>query len=142
MTEDQEREREREFERFYLAMMRDKKKGRDYGTNAWYARDQYRRKRLEATRRGLPFDLTAAHIEELLDDATYCPALDIYLMRSEGQGGSDDTPSLDRVEPELGYVIGNVRVISWRANKLKGDATLDEFRGILNYWEDHIRNRK
>ena len=42
-----------------------------------------------------------------------------------------DSPSLDRIVPELGYVKGNIRVISNRANHLKSDATLEEHRKIL-----------
>ena len=39
-------------------------------------------------------------------------------MRTEG-GRSDRSPSLDKIEPALGYVPDNVRVISDRANRLK-----------------------
>ena len=107
-----------------------------------YAVEQYRIKRQEATRRGLPFDLTARDIFYLLNDATHCPVLNIPLQRRPGRGGSPDTPSLDRVEPELGYVQGNVRVISWRANKLKGDATLEELRALVAYVSRHVRKRQ
>lgn len=38
------------------------------------------------------------------------------------------SPSLDRIIPTLGYVPGNVWVISHRANELKRDATLQEIQ--------------
>lgn len=41
------------------------------------------------------------------------------------------SPSLDKIIPSLGYVPGNVRIISARANLLKNDATVDELRAIL-----------
>lgn len=41
-------------------------------------------------------------------------------------GLKDFSPSLDRIDNRFGYVPGNVQVISWRANRLKGDATLEE----------------
>lgn len=47
----------------------------------------------------------------------------------------DRKPSLDRVVPSLGYVKGNVRVISFRANRIKSDATADELRAVLSYTE-------
>ncbi|MEL6316052.1 MAG: hypothetical protein AAFR16_00265 [Pseudomonadota bacterium] len=50
-----------------------------------------------------------------------CPVLGLPLRRSEG-ARDDLSPSLDRLVPALGYVPGNVTVISWRANKLKADA--------------------
>ena len=41
--------------------------------------------------------------------------------------------TLDKLVPELGYVPGNVFIISWRANKLKSNMTIDELEKILNY---------
>jgi len=34
-------------------------------------------------------------------------------------------PSFDRINPELGYVPGNVQVISFQANAIKRDYTVD-----------------
>ena len=42
-----------------------------------------------------------------------------------------NSPSLDRIRLELGYVKGNVRVISGRANLLKNDATIEELEAVL-----------
>jgi hypothetical protein len=56
---------------------------------------------------------------------THCPVLGIPLFIAE-RGRSDNSPSLDRLHPEFGYVKGNVQVISFRANRIKNDATLDE----------------
>jgi len=36
------------------------------------------------------------------------------------------SPSIDRMNPKLGYVKGNVRVISQLANGMKQHATLEE----------------
>ncbi len=44
-------------------------------------------------------------------------------------------PTLDRIIPSRGYVRGNIAVISFRANFLKRDATLDELRKIIRYIE-------
>ena len=45
------------------------------------------------------------------------------------------TQALDRVRPEAGYTKGNIRVISFRANRLKSDAKPDELRLVLDYME-------
>jgi hypothetical protein len=50
-----------------------------------------------------------------------CPILDILLRRGRGRP-SPASPSLDRIIPDLGYVKGNVMVISYRANMLKNNA--------------------
>lgn len=46
------------------------------------------------------------------------------------------SPSLDRKNNDLGYIKGNVVVMSRRANCLKNDATVEEMRLILAYMEN------
>jgi hypothetical protein len=65
----------------------------------------------------------------------HCPILGIPLFPRRGkQGGSDNSPSLDRIEGKFGYVKGNVIVISNRANRLKSDATIKELRDIASFY--------
>lgn len=45
----------------------------------------------------------------------------------------DGSPSLDRLIPELGYVPGNIAVISYRANALKGNASPEELLALANW---------
>ncbi len=55
-----------------------------------------------------------------------CPVLGIPLQRRVGRGGGDASPSLDRIVPEKGYVLGNIAVISNKANRIKSNATSEE----------------
>ncbi len=57
---------------------------------------------------------------------SHCPVLGILLVKSTGGSPGPASLSLDRMIPTLGYVKGNVRVISWRANNLKRDASAEE----------------
>jgi hypothetical protein len=59
-----------------------------------------------------------------------CPLLGIPLFQMRGRAGPN-SPSLDRIDPTKGYVPGNVWVISWRANQIKPDATLQELKQIV-----------
>ena len=77
---------------------------------------------------GVPFSL----IESDLTYPEFCPALGIKLEHGFGRVG-DTSPTLDRMIPKLGYVKGNVFILSHRANTLKTDATPDEIRKIVNY---------
>jgi len=65
----------------------------------------------------------------------FCPVLGIPLFR-EGRDTWLNAPSLDRVNNDLGYVPGNVMVISRRANLLKGDATLEELVLIGKFYNN------
>ena len=46
---------------------------------------------------------------------------------------SDNSPSLDKFFPSLGYVKGNVQIISWRANHLKSDGTPEEWEKVAKW---------
>jgi len=77
------------------------------------------RKRSE--RKGIPFNL---EVIDLLPLPDYCS---VFGVRLDYFGGSDRRlwASVDRVKPYLGYVKGNVRVISLAANMAKMDSELD-----------------
>jgi hypothetical protein len=83
-----------------------------------------------AKKNGLPFDIEVSDIVI----PKICPVLGIDIKQSE-KNNSDNSPSLDKIVPELGYVKGNVMVISWRANSLKRDTSPEELKLILNYIE-------
>lgn len=94
-------------------------------------RAMLRAARSRAKAKGLPFNLS-------LDDFTIperCPALGIEIALG---GNTDNSPSLDRVVPSLGYVRGNVVVISNRANRIKNNASAHELHRIAEFLENHI----
>lgn len=82
--------------------------------------------RRHAKELNVPFDLQISDIQI----PKHCPILGIPLFKG---GSRDNTPSLDRVIGQRGYVSGNVRVISSRANRIKSDASLDELERIVRY---------
>lgn len=60
---------------------------------------------------------------------THCPVLGFELTYDAE--GRDQSPSLDRIDNSKGYIEGNVRVISSRANVLRKNGTLEEFEKIV-----------
>jgi len=78
-----------------------------------------------AKKRGMAFDLEIADI--VIPET--CPVLGIPLFRS-GDARAPNTPSLDRILNDVGYIRGNVAVISWRANQLKRDASPAEVAAL------------
>lgn len=79
--------------------------------------------RKRAKQDGLPCTITQADI--IIPFA--CPLLNIPMWRGSGRR-HHGSPTLDRIVPNLGYVPGNVIVISHRANLIKNDATLTELQ--------------
>lgn len=74
---------------------------------------------------GVPFNLTAEDFEI----PEFCPVLGIKIERGT-KGFHDNAASVDRLYPELGYTKGNIQIISFRANRLKGNATAEELMKI------------
>lgn len=84
----------------------------------------YERAKSRARRYGVPFDIDPEDIEV----PSLCPALSIPLVRSDDI--TDNTPSLDRINPSKGYVRGNIAVISNKANRIKSNAEAYEIESV------------
>lgn len=63
-----------------------------------------------------------------------CPLLQIPLVKGVGWY-TDNSPTLDKIIPSLGYVPGNVQVISMRANRIKDNSSFQEFEKIYLAWK-------
>lgn len=68
-----------------------------------------------------------------------CPLLDIPLAVGT-ECATDNSPSLDRIDPSKGYIKGNVWVISNKANSIKNNATPKELILIANRLADFIKD--
>jgi hypothetical protein len=78
--------------------------------------------RKRAAERGIPCTLTVADVEELIDAFPQCPGCGVTLVRGSGRV-QPDSPTLDRVIPDRGYVPGNVIRLCFRCNILKRGLT-------------------
>lgn len=108
---------------------REKKKRREYITRYRVTHPEHemlKRAKNRAKSGGLAFDLS---LEDIVIPEC-CPILGVKLAR-----GTRYAPSLDRRDPELGYIKENIWVISRKANVMKNDASAEEleaFRSWLN----------
>lgn len=69
------------------------------------------------------------------EDLTYpkhCPILGIEIDWF-AEKASENSPSIDRLDSTKGYVKSNVAVMSWRANRIKNDGTLQEHQRIVDF---------
>ena len=80
----------------------------------------------------IPFNLT---IEDLCVP-DQCPALNIPLIFGSGKRApTDNSPSVDRIKPELGYIKGNIIVVSQLANRIKNSATFEQLELVTNFYQ-------
>ena len=92
--------------------------------------------RTRALRYGLPFALGLEEVALLMADTQRCPCCDRAInYQHRGTGFAHESPSIDRVIPSLGYVIGNIAIICMRCNLVKGDASAGELRDVANWLE-------
>jgi len=75
-----------------------------------------------AKEKGIDFKIT---IEDIVIPS-YCPLLGIPLKRGAGKATAN-SPSLDRINNQYGYIKGNVMVISRKANSMKQDLPIEAF---------------
>ncbi len=100
----------------------------------WHTRRSVAARLLDAAKKrakqkGVPFALTANDIVV----PEVCPVLGIPLFIGKNRGPKKHSPTLDRIRPALGYVPGNVTVISGYANWIKADATSQEVQKVAEW---------
>lgn len=93
----------------------------------------WRQVQKRAKKTGIEFTIT----KEDLFVPTNCPVLGIKMRFSSTLGGEYNSYSVDRINNNIGYVPGNVHVISRRANHIKNDATAEELEKVLQYMKLH-----
>ena len=84
-----------------------------------------------AKKRGIPFNIEKQDI--ILP--THCPVLGIKLKLSDlaKNGGAPYSYSLDRIDPNVGYIKGNIMVMSHLANSMKSNATKEQLLSFANW---------
>jgi len=88
-----------------------------------------------AQNKNVPFTVTLKYLREMAGD--HCPVFGhkfVWGRSHLGKGKTTgDSPSLDRIIPELGYVPGNVVFISHNANRIKNNATEKELYAVADW---------
>jgi hypothetical protein len=77
----------------------------------------------------VPFSIT----EDDIRIPKRCPVLGLRLKQGTGKRRRNSSPTLDRLNPRLGYVPGNVAVISFIANTIKSNATPRQIQKVAEW---------
>lgn len=89
--------------------------------------------RKRAKEKGLEFTIEPRHI--IVPDI--CPISLVAMERNRGKLGPNSY-SLDRIDSSKGYIPGNVAVISFKANQIKNNFSLEELERLLIYMKGEV----
>ena len=95
-------------------------------------RELYNRIKKSANKRGIDFQMTIYDFY-LIDFPITCPILNIPLKWNRGKP-KDNSYSFDRIDSSKGYVLDNLEVISFRANRAKNNLTEEELKKFGLYY--------
>ena len=98
-----------------------------------YVERMWSRVKARAKRDNIVFDLTPGDISNLTIPIT-CPVLGIPLRQERGRQ-TDNSISIDRIDSTQGYTPDNVVIVSWKVNRLKSNASLEEMRKMVTFYE-------
>lgn len=87
-----------------------------------------------AKSRNIPFDLSPTDIDEIGIPIT-CPVLGIPLKFNRNKV-QDDSLSFDRIDSSKGYSKDNIIIVSYKVNRLKSNASLEEMNKIVTFYNN------
>jgi len=93
-----------------------------------------------AKKNNIPFTITIQDITNVMPVDNICPLLQIHMQCNNGKLKYNSF-TIDRINPNLGYVPGNIQVICYKANRSKSNATVNEYELITSNLELYMNNR-
>jgi hypothetical protein len=92
--------------------------------------------RQKCKKKNLPLDIDSTYLVSIFPKDKLCPALKIEMVFGGDKLERFNSPSVDRIIPEKGYVKGNVRFVSYLANAIMNDANADEILKVGNWLKE------
>lgn len=83
-------------------------------------------------------DLSTDYLISIFPKDKKCP---VFGFTMEFGGHKNNSPSLDRINPNKGYTKDNVLWISYLANRMKSNLSLDELIMIKNWAKDYEQKK-
>ena len=76
--------------------------------------------------------ITVEDVKAIYPKDGCCPIFGMKLEFNTA-GFRETSPSIDRIDSTKGYTPDNIQIISWKANRVKGYATLQELEMLVAY---------
>lgn len=97
-----------------------------------------------ASEKSVPFALTLDYLISIFPLDGICPVFGTPMVfggKGKGQkGATSNSPTIDRIIPELGYVPNNVIWVSHLANAIKHTASVDELFTVAQFYQRLMHN--
>lgn len=96
-----------------------------------------------AKKRNILFDIDKEYLKSIYPKNNRCPILDIDFQLgflNEIKKNRDYAPSLDRIIPSKGYVKGNLVIVSFIANRVKNNVSVETLEKIVNFYKNNLKN--
>ena len=100
--------------------------------NEWRLKQLYHAAKARAKRKNLDFDLTVEDVLEMYPKKGCCPVFGFKFEWGTRQE-RDKSPSIDRIDSTKGYVKDNCQIISWKANRIKCNFTLEDLQTVVDF---------
>lgn len=95
----------------------------------------YKNLKQSAQKRNIPFLINIQDLYNITIPLT-CPILGIPIFFNTNKV-EDNSISFDRIDNNKGYEKDNIIVISFRANKLKSDASFEEIKQLYEFFKQY-----
>lgn len=100
--------------------------------------EEYKWLHRTVTSKDIPKALKHEIFEELENKLpSHCPVLGIELVYGNEKLRQENSASIDRLDSSKPYSKNNIHIISWRANRVKNNGTLEEHKKIVAWMEKH-----
>ena len=98
---------------------------------SYYIKDRYHGAKTRSNNKGITFDITLEYLMDLWNKQNgLCAITKLPMTHSILQGKIKTNASVDRIDPKLGYVYGNIQWICNIINVMKSTMTLNELIGF------------
>lgn len=87
-----------------------------------------------AKRQGILFTL---RLEDVPKIPRRCPVFGMVMTFEGSHQDKENTPTMDRIDNARGYVRGNITVVSWKANRIKSQLTVEEIIDLAAHYAQY-----
>jgi type II secretory pathway pseudopilin PulG len=85
-----------------------------------------------AKQKGREHSITLEDIKDIYPTDGKCPVFGFDLEFGNA-GFRETSPSIDRIDSSKGYTRDNIQIISWKANRIKAYATVEDMETVLAF---------